>query len=324
MTVLEAVREAMREEMQRDPSVFILGEDIAARGGVFLATDGFLEEFGEKRVIDTPLAESAIAGIALGAAIHGMRPIAEIEFADFIWPTFNQIVGEAARLRYGTSGILGAPMVLRAPYGGGVRGGLFHSQSPEAYFAHTPGIKVVTPATPYDVKGLLKSAIRDDDPIVFLEHKRTYRLVRGEVPDGEYTIPIGKADIKMEGDDLSVITYGLTLHLCLEAARNMEDEGLSVEILDLRTMLPLDEEAILATARKTGKVLIVHEDTLVGGIGGEVAAIIAEQAFDHLDGPIMRLGGPQVPAMPFSPPLEAMYMPDADKISNAMRKLAHY
>jgi len=324
MTVLEAAREAMREEMRRDPSVFIMGEDIAARGGVFLATDGFLEEFGEERVIDTPLAESAIAGIALGAAMHGMRPIAEIEFADFIWPTFNQIVGEAARVRYGTDGVLGAPLVLRAPYGGGVRGGLYHSQSPEAYFAHTPGLKVVTPATPYDTKGLLKSAIRDDDPVVFLEHKRTYRLVRGEVPDGDYTIPIGKADVKMEGDDISVITYGLTLHLCLEAARNLEDEGLSTEILDLRTLQPLDEDAILATARKTGKVLIVHEDTMAGGIGGEVSAIIAEQAFDHLDAPIMRLGGPQVPAMPFSPPLEAMYMPNVDKIAEAMRKLAEY
>ena len=324
MTVLEAAREAMREEMRRDTSVFIMGEDIAARGGVFLATDGFLEEFGEERVIDTPLAESAIAGIALGAAMHGMRPIAEIEFADFIWPTFNQIVGEAARVRYGTDGVLGAPMVLRAPYGGGVRGGLFHSQSPEAYFAHTPGLKVVTPATPYDTKGLLKSAIRDDDPVVFLEHKRTYRLVRGEVPDGDYTIPIGKADVKMEGDDISVITYGLTMHLCLEAARNLEDEGLSVEVLDLRTLLPLDEEAILATARKTGKVLIVHEDTMAGGIGGEVSAIIAEHAFDHLDAPIKRLGGPQVPAMPFSPPLEAMYMPNTDKIADAMRKLAEH
>jgi 2-oxoisovalerate dehydrogenase E1 component beta subunit len=324
MTVLEAAREAMREEMRRDPSVFVMGEDIAARGGVFLATDGFLEEFGEERVIDTPLAESAIAGIALGAAMHGMRPIAEIEFADFIWPTFNQIVGEAARVRYGTAGVLGAPMVLRAPYGGGVRGGLFHSQSPEAYFAHTPGLKVVTPATPYDTKGLLKSAIRDDDPVVFLEHKRTYRLVRGEVPDGDYTLPIGKADLKMEGDDISVITYGLTLHLCLEAARNLEDEDLSVEVLDLRTLLPLDSEAILKTARKTGKVIIVHEDTMAGGIGGEVSAIIAEQAFDHMDAPIMRVGGPQVPAMPFSPPLEAMYMPNADKIAEAMRKLAEY
>ena len=324
MTVLEAVREAMREEMERDPLVFVMGEDIGARGGVFLATDGFVEQFGEERVIDTPLAESSIAGIALGAAMHGMRPIAEIEFADFIWPTFNQLVGEAARVRYGTNGAMSAPLVVRAPYGGGVRGGLYHSQSPEAYFAHTPGLKVVAPATPYDSKGLLKSAIRDDDPVIFLEHKRTYRLVRGEVPEGEYTLPIGRADVKMEGEDIGVITYGLMLHLCLEAARTLADEDVSVEVLDLRTIRPLDEEAILDTARKTGKVLIVHEDTRTGGIGGEVAAIIAEEAFEHLDGPVMRLAGPEVPAMPFSPPLEAMFMPDADRIAEAMRKLASY
>jgi 2-oxoisovalerate dehydrogenase E1 component beta subunit len=324
MTVLEAVREAMREEMERDPLVFVMGEDIGARGGVFLATDGFVEQFGEERVIDTPLAESSIAGIALGAAMHGMRPIAEIEFADFIWPTFNQLVGEAARVRYGTNGAMSAPLVVRAPYGGGVRGGLYHSQSPEAYFAHTPGLKVVAPATPYDSKGLLKSAIRDDDPVIFLEHKRTYRLVRGEVPEGEYTLPIGRADVKMEGEDIGVITYGLMLHLCLEAARTLADEDVSVEVLDLRTIRPLDEEAILDTARKTGKVLIVHEDTKAGGIGGEISAIISERAFEYLDAPVMRLAGPEVPAMPFSPPLEAMFMPDADRIAWAMRKLAGY
>jgi len=324
MTVLEAVREAMREEMERDPLVFVMGEDIGARGGVFLATDGFVEQFGEERVIDTPLAESSIAGIALGAAMHGMRPIAEIEFADFIWPTFNQLVGEAARVRYGTNGAMSAPLVVRAPYGGGVRGGLYHSQSPEAYFAHTPGLKVVAPATPYDSKGLLKSAVRDDDPVIFLEHKRTYRLVRGEVPEGDYTLPIGKADVKMEGEDIGVITYGLMLHLCLEAARTLADEDVSVEVLDLRTIRPLDEEAILDTARKTGKVLIVHEDTKAGGIGGEISAIISEGAFEYLDAPVMRLAGPEVPAMPFSPPLEAMFMPDVDRIAEAMRKLASY
>ena len=295
MSVIEAVREAMHEEMARDDDVFVMGEDIGARGGVFLATDGFMEDFGEERVIDTPLAESSIAGIALGAAMNGMRPIAEIEFADFIWPTFNQIVGEAARVRYGTNGDVGVPLVLRAPYGGGVRGGLYHSQSPEAYFAHTPGLKVVTPATPYDAKGLLKSAIRDDDPVVFLEHKRTYRLVRGEVPEGDYSLPIGEAEVKLEGEDLSVITYGLMLHHCIEAARALADEGVGVEVLDLRTLRPLDEQSIVATAEKTGKVLIVHEDTKAGGIGGEVAAIVAEQAFDYLDAPIARLAGPEVP-----------------------------
>ena len=229
-TLLEAVRDAMHEEMHRDQKVFIMGEDIGARGGVFLATDGFLEEFGESRVIDTPLAESSIAGIALGASMHGMRPIAEIEFGDFIWPTINQIVGEASKVRYGTEGKLNAPLVLRAPHGGGVRGALYHSQSVEAFFSHVPGLKVITPSTPYDAKGLLKSAIRDDDPVVFLEHKRTYRLVRGEVPDEEYTIPIGKADIKKQGNDISVITYGLMVHHCLEAANTLENEGISVEV----------------------------------------------------------------------------------------------
>ena len=324
MSVIEAVREAMQEEMARDDRVFVMGEDIGARGGVFLATDGLVEEFGEERVIDTPLAESSIAGIAVGAAMNGMLPIAEIEFADFIWPTFNQIVGEAARARYGSEGTVSVPMVLRAPYGGGVRGGLYHSQSPEAYFAHTPGLKVVAPATPYDTKGLLKSAVRDPDPVVFLEHKRTYRLVRGEVPEEEYTLPIGSADVKAEGEDISVITYGLMLHLCLEAARDLEDEGVSVEVLDLRTLRPLDSDAVLETARKTGKVLIVHEDTKAVGIGGEVGAIIAENAFEYLDAPIMRVAGPEVPAMPFSPLQEAMFMPDTERISEAMLELARY
>jgi len=322
--VIEAVRDAMREEMRRDERVFVMGEDIGARGGVFLATDGFLEEFGEERVIDTPLAESSIAGIALGAAINGMRPIAEIEFADFIWPTINQIVGEAARTRYGTAGQLTVPMVLRAPQGGGVRGGLYHSQSVEAFFAHTPGLKVVTPATPYDAKGLLKSAIRDEDPVVFLEYKRTYRLVRGEVPEEDYTVPIGVADVKMQGDDITVITYGLMLHHCIEAARTLADDGVSAEVVDLRTIRPLDQDTILASAKKTGKVLVVHEDTKALGVGGEVAAIIAEHAFEHLDAPIMRLAGPEVPAMPFSPTLEAEFLLDTDRIAAAMRELVRY
>ena len=314
----------MREEMARDPRVFVIGEDIGARGGVFLATDGFTEEFGEDRVIDAPLAESSIAGIALGAAMHGMRPIAEIEFADFIWPTMNQLVGEAARARYGTAGAVTAPLVVRAPQGGGVRGGLYHSQSVEAFFAHAPGLKVIAPATPYDAKGLLKSSVRDEDPVLFLEHKRTYRLVRGEVPDVEYTLPIGVADVKMEGVDMSVITYGLMLHHCLEAARSLAGEGVSVEVVDLRTVRPLDEETIVKSVEKTGKALIVHEDTKAGGIGGEVAAIVAEHAFEYLDGPVMRLAGAEVPAMPFSPPLEAAFMLDADKIAGAMRRLAQY
>ena len=314
----------MREEMARDERVFIMGEDIGVKGGVFLATEGFQDEFGPSRVIDTPLAESSIAGIALGAAINGMRPIAEIEFADFIWPTINQLVGDAARARYGTNGKLGVPLVVRSPYGGGIRGGLYHSQSVEAFFAHTPGLKVVTPATPYDAKGLLKSAIRDEDPVIFLEHKRTYRLVRGEVPDDEYTLPIGRADVKLEGEDISVITYGLMVHYCLEAARDLAEEGISVEVLDLRSIRPLDKDMIIETAKKTGKVLIVHEDTKAGGIGGEVAAIVSEEAFEHLDGPVRRLTGPEVPPMPFSPPLEAMFMLDASKIADAVRELARF
>ena len=323
-SVIEAVHEAMHEEMIRDKNVIIMGEDIGARGGVFLATDGFLSEFGEERVIDTPLAESSIAGIALGSAMSGLRPIAEIEFADFIWPTINQIVGEASKVRYGTEGKLQAPMVLRAPQGGGVRGALYHSQSVEALFAHTPGLKVVTPSTPYDAKGLLKASIRDDDPVIFLEHKRTYRLVKGEVPEEEYTIPIGKADIKKSGDDLSIITYGLMVHHCLEAAQLAASKNISVEVLDLRTVRPLDVESIIGTVEKTGKVLIVYEDNQALGIGSEVSALISEHAFEYLDAPVVRLGGPEVPAMPFSPPLENMFMIDTEKISTAINKLAEY
>ena len=323
-SVLEAVHDAMQEEMRRDKTVFVMGEDIGARGGVFLATEGFLQEFGEDRVIDTPLAESSIAGVALGAAMHGMRPIAEIEFGDFIWPTINQIVGEAAKVRYGTQGKLNAPMVLRAPHGGGVRGALYHSQSVEAFFAHTPGLKVITPSTPYDAKGLLKSAIRDDDPVIFLEHKRTYRLVKGEVPDAEYTLPIGKADLKREGSDVTIITYGLMLHHCLEAAETVEMDDIDVEVLDLRTVRPLDIDAILETTKKTGKVLIVHEDNKALGVGAEVSAIISENAFEYLDGPVSRLAGPEIPAMPFAPPLEDMYMIDSEKIANSVRQLAEY
>ncbi len=323
-TVIEAVREAMHEEMKRDERVFVLGEDVGVRGGVFLATQGFLQEFGESRVIDTPLAESAIVGIALGAAMSGLHPIAEIQFADFIWPAMNQLVGEAARVRYGSKGQLTAPMVVRMPYGGGVKGGLYHSQSVDAYVAHTPGLIVICPATPYDAKGLLKAAIRCGDPVVFFEHKRTYRQVRGEVPEGDYTLPIGKADVKRQGKDMTVITYGLMVHFCLEAAEKAAGEGIDVEMVDLRTVRPLDKEAILESVGKTGKALIVHEDNKTLGVGAEVAAIIAEEAFDYLDGPVTRLAGPDVPAMPFSPPLEAMFMLDTDKIVTAIRKLAAY
>ncbi|MDP6823065.1 MAG: alpha-ketoacid dehydrogenase subunit beta [Dehalococcoidia bacterium] len=324
MTVIEAVREALREEMERDTTVFTMGEDIGARGGVFLATEGFIDQFGAGRVIDTPLAEASIGGIALGAAVNGMRPVAEIEFGDFIWPAVNQIIGEAARVRYGTQGRRTAPMVLRVPYGGGVRGGLFHSQSIEVAFAHQPGLKVIAPATPYDAKGLLKSAIRDDDPVIFFEHKRTYRLVKGDVPDGDYTIPIGQADVKRTGSDMTIVSYGLVLHYCLEAAATLAEEGIDVEVVDLRTLRPLDTGTVLESVRKTSKAMVVHEDTKAGGIGGEIAAVIAEEAFEDLDAPVKRLAGPEVPAMPFSPLLEAEFMPSAEKIATAIRELAAY
>ena len=324
LTVIEAAREAMREEMRRDPSVFVMGEDVGKRGGVFLATKDFVQEFGEARVLDTPLAESSIAGVAIGAALYGLRPVAEAQFADFIWPTVNQIIGEASRIRYGSNGRLNVPLTLRSPYGGHVRGGLYHSQSVEAHFAHAPGLKVVAPATPYDMKGLLKAAIRDDDPVVALEHKRTYRSVRGEVPDEDYVVPIGAADVKREGRDLSVITYGLTLHYALQAASELESEGVSAEVLDLRTLRPLDAEAILASVRKTGRALVVQEDNAAVSVGSEVSALIAEHAFEHLDAPVMRLAGPEIPAMPFAPTLEAAYMPTSDKIAAKIREMAAY
>lgn len=323
-SMIEAIREAIREEMERDHSVFILGEDIGKRGGVFLATDGLLEEFGESRVIDTPLAESSICGIALGAAMQGQRPIAEIEFADFIWPAINQIVGEAARARYGSKGTIQVPMVVRSPYGGGVRGGLYHSQSVESFFAHTPGLIVVAPATPYDAKGLLKESIRSNDPVIFLEHKRAYRLVRGEVPDGDYSIPIGQAEVKLSGNSLTCVSYGLMLHHCLEAARTVAAENISVEVLDLRTIRPLDKEAVLTSVKKTSRLIIVHEDTKLFGIGAEVSALVAEEGFDFLDAPIMRIAGPEIPAMPFSPTLEDKFLPNPGTIADAFRTLSKY
>lgn len=323
-SVIEAVREAIREEMRRDPRVFVLGEDVGRRGGVFLATQGLIEEFGEARVIDTPLAEASIMGIALGAAFRGLRPIPEVQFSDFVWPSVNQLIGEAARACYGTNGEVRVPLVVRIPYGGGIRGGLFHSQNVEAYFFHTPGLKVIAPATPYDAKGLLKSSIRDNNPVVFLEHKKTYRLVRGEVPDEEYTIPIGVADIKRAGRNLTLVSYGLMLHYCLEAAGAVASEGVDVEVIDLRTLKPLDKVTVVESVKKTGKLLIVHEDNLTGGVGAEVAALVAQEAFDRLDGPITRLCGPDVPTMPFAQTLEDAYMPSTEKIAESIRKLAAY
>ena len=323
-TVIEAIREGMDEEMARDQSVFIMGEDVGQRGGVFLATDGLFKKYGADRVIDTPLAESTIVGLAIGAAANGMRPIAEIQFADFIAPAMNQIIEEAARICYRTNGDLNLPMVIRAPWGGGVHGALYHSQSIEALFAHVPGLKVVAPGTPADAKGLLKSAIRDPDPVLYLEHKRTYRLIKGEVPDGDRLVPIGKAEVKRQGKDLSLIAYGLMLHYCLEAAGTLATEGVDAEVLDLRTIKPLDVAAVIATTRKTGKVLVVHEDNPFAGVAAEVMAVIMERAFDALDAPVMRLTGPDVPAMPFNHVLEAAFMPNPEKILAKARELARY
>jgi 2-oxoisovalerate dehydrogenase E1 component beta subunit len=323
-SVVEAIREAMFEEMARDTRVFLMGEDVGRRGGVFLATQGFYQEFGEERVIDTPLAEASIVGIALGAAMKGMRPIAEIQFSDFVWPAMNQLVGEAARASYGTNGAVSVPLVVRIPYGGGIHGGLYHSQNVEVPFFHTPGLKVVAPATPYDAKGLLKASIRDNNPVVFLEHKKTYRLVRGEVPEEEYVLPIGKADVKRPGNDITLVTYGLMLHYCLEAAEALAGEGVGVEVIDLRTLKPLDKETILESVKRTGKAMIVHEDNITGGVGAEVAAVVAEEAFDYLDGPVKRVCGPDIPTMPYAPTLEAVYMPNTQGIAAALRDLSAY
>lgn len=321
-TVLEAVRDAMRDEMKRDERVFIMGEDIGPRGNVFRITAGFMEEFGSERVIDTPLAEASIVGIAIGAAMMGMRPIAEIQFADFIYPAYNQIVGEAAKIRYRSAGGNTCPMVIRTPYGGGVRGALSHSVSIEALFYHVPGLKICAPSTPADTQGLLTTAIRDEDPVLFLEHKRTYRLIKGEVPDGDFTVPLGKAEVARPGKDLSVITYGLMRHFALEAAEQVAKDGIEAEVLDLRTIRPMDRGAILATATKTRRVLIVHEDQKFGGVGAEIAAILAEEALNELDAPIRRLCGPDVPAMGYAKEYEEAFMPNPQRIGAAMRELA--
>ncbi|KIL49027.1 2-oxoisovalerate dehydrogenase subunit beta [Jeotgalibacillus alimentarius] len=324
MSYIDAVTLAMKEEMERDERVFVLGEDVGKKGGVFKATNGLYDQFGEDRVIDTPLAESAIAGVGIGAAMYGMRPIAEMQFADFIMPAVNQIISEAAKIRYRSNNDWSCPMVIRAPYGGGVHGALYHSQSVEAVFANQPGLKIVMPSTPHDVKGLLKAAIRDDDPVMFFEHKRAYRLIKGEVPDEDYTIEIGKADVKREGEDITVITYGLCVHFALQAAERLGEDGYSVHVLDLRTIYPLDKEAIIEAASKTGKVLLLTEDTKEGSIMGEVSAIIAENCLFDLDAPIMRLAGPDVPAMPYAPTMEKFFMVNPDKVEKAMKELAEY
>src|SRR3989440_9882755 len=323
--VVQTIHDTLWDEMQEDDRVLVLGEDVGARGGVFRVTAGFLDEFGEERVLDTPLAESGIVGVGIGMAIHGLLPVAEIQFADFIHPAFDQLVSEAARIRYRSNGDFNVPLVIRAPYGGGVHGALYHSQSIEAFYGHGPGLKVVLPATPYDVKGMLRAAIPDPDPVLFLEHKKTYRLLKGDVPDEAYEVPIGVADVKREGEDLTVVAYGLMLHLCLEAAQRLEEEdGSSAEVVDVRTISPLDKRTILDSVRKTAKAMVVYEDNRTYGAGAEIAASIAEELMFELDGPIVRVGGPDIPAMPFSSSLEHFFMPDADRIYEHMRELAKF
>jgi 2-oxoisovalerate dehydrogenase E1 component beta subunit len=321
ITYIEAIRQALWEEMERDDRVFLIGEDIGVYGGAFKITQGFLERFGEDRVIDTPIAESAIIGSAVGAALMGMRPVVEMQFADFIACAFDQIVNNAAKFHYRTG--TSVPLVIRGPSGGGVHGGPFHSQNPEGWFVHVPGLKVVAPSTPHDAKGLLKAAVRDPDPVIYFEHKYLYRRVKGKVPEEDFIVPIGKAEVKREGTDVSLITYGAMVHQAFEVCNRLSAKGISVEILDLRTLVPLDREAILATARKTGKVLIVHEATRTGGVGGEVAATIAEGAFDRLDGPILRVTAPDTP-VPFTTPLEEAFLPNVDRIAAAAERLATY
>ena len=319
----EAVHDAMREALAADDRVILLGEDVEA-GGVFRITEGLHDEFGAHRVFDTPLAESGFTGAAIGAALAGMRPIVEIQFVDFILPAVNQIISEAAKMRWRSQGDWTVPLVIRSASGGGVHGGLYHSQSFEALFAHVPGLKVVVPSTPTDAKALLLAAVADPDPVIMLEHKRLYRLIKEDVPDRLPPVPIGKAAVRRTGSDISLIAYGLMAHESLQAAETLAAEGIDCHVLDLRTIAPLDKDAILDAARRTGKVVIVHEDHLTGGIGGEVAALIAAEAFEHLDGPIVRVAGPDVPAMGYHPNLESAFMPNAARIAEAARALAAY
>jgi len=325
MTLIDAIRQAMDEELARDKRVFITGEDVGPRGGVFRATVGLYDKYGPDRIIDSPLAELSIVGVGIGAALAGMRPICEIQFADFIHPAFNQIVNEAARYYYRSNGDWNVPMVIRAPYGGGIGGGLYHSQSVEAFFAHVPGLKVVIPSNPYDAKGLLKSAVRDPNPVLFFEPKKGYRLIRGEVPEDEYTVPLGTAQITRQGSDLTVYAYGMMHFYTLQAAEKAAaEDGIQAEVIDIRTLAPLDRTTVLESFKKTGKALIVHEDNRFMGYGAEIAALLSDEGFEYMDGPIRRLTGPDVPGVPFSHTMQDFFMPSVDKIAAAIRELAAY
>jgi pyruvate/2-oxoglutarate/acetoin dehydrogenase E1 component len=320
-TYLEAIREGLWEEMERDPNVFLLGEDIGVYGGAFKVTAGLIEHFGARRVVDTPISESAIVGAAIGASFLGLRPVAEMQFADFITCGFDQIVNFAAKCRYRWDAPV--PLVIRAPSGGGIHGGPFHSQNPEMWFVKTPGLKVVAPATAYDAKGLIKSSIRDNDPVIFFEHKALYRRIKEDLPSGEYTVPIGKAKVVREGRHLTIVTYGAMVWTALEAAERLAEEGASVEVVDLRTLLPLDRETVLASVQKTSKALLLHEDTRTGGLAGELAVSITESIFEYLDGPIVRVTAPDTP-VPYSPPLEEAFLPNAAKVIEKARWLWKY
>ncbi len=321
INIVQAVNQALREEMRRDDRIVVLGEDVGRDGGVFRATEGLYNEFGSERVIDTPLAESGIIGAAIGMAIYGLNPVPEIQFLDFIYPAFDQIVTNLAKLRYRSGGQYTCHLVVRAPYGGGIKGGHYHSQSSEAYFCHTPGLKVVIPATPYDTKGLLLSSLRDADPVIFLEPKKIYRAVKGEIPDGEFTVPIGKARVAREGRDVTIFAYGAMLHVALEAAESAKKNGVEAEVIDLRTLVPLDIEAVLASVQKTGRVIIVHEAPRTGGFGAEISALIAERAIEYLKGPILRVTGYDTP-FPYT--LEEHYMPSVPKVMRAIDKIMQY
>jgi 2-oxoisovalerate dehydrogenase E1 component beta subunit len=320
-TYVEAVRQGIWEEMERDESVFVMGEDVGVYGGAFKVTAGMLERFGEQRVVDTPLSEAAIVAAGIGAALTGLRPVLEMQFADFISCAYDQIVNFAAKSRYRWGAAV--PLVIRGPAGGGVHGGPFHSQNPEMPFVHTPGLKVVTPATAYDAKGLIKAAIRDNDPVLFFEHKLLYRRVKEDLPADDYLVPLGQAALRRTGRHLSVVTYGAMVWTALEASEVLAEEGIEVEVLDLRTLMPLDEEAVFATVRKTGKVILLHEDTRTGGLAGELAARISESVFDHLDGPIVRITAPDTP-VPYSPPLEEAFLPKAGEVVEKARALYRY
>src|SRR5437868_11570599 len=323
-TYIDAITSALAEEMRRDERVFILGEDVGVMGGVFKATKGLQEEFGAERVMDTPLAEGVIISAAIGSALQGLRPVPEIQFSDFVTPAMDAITQQAAKLRYRSAGSQTCPITVRICYGGGVGGGLYHSQTNTTWFIHEPGLVVVAPSTPYDAKGLLKASIRDDNPVVFFEHKKLYRSIKEEIPEEDYTVPLGKAVVKREGADITAISYGYTLQLTLQAAEKMKEKGVEVEVIDLRTLSPLDKDCFLESVAKTNRAVIVQEDHRTLGVGSEISAIIAEEAFDCLDAPIVRVTSPDVPAIPFSAPLEKFYMPSVEKIVTALERTAQY